>query len=881
MYRLKDILDSSTECSSCGRSRRLVEAYSESAIKGFLDRFKEQADDLNINIDEKEIRTLIKIFDRTKEGLPSDKRDLTKWKLPELMRFATKGAAGKKISDEEKIEITPDVVYHNDDDSIVIYNGSTEGNCIKFGRGEQWCITRSSFPNYRYSSGRSYPTFYLAKNKNLSDSDKLSFVAIQVKDPKQTSESNRYVYTNRKNSPHESESMSLEKLKSEVPWLKDIPNLQSILKYIPLSTAEKVSHEYRNNPLTYKEWTKLPFAVKEQYLVVRKERDEFFQDITNEKFVNTYLKNFPDILKFVAETPGIVDKQLLLQNLDIFPDSARKSIVANLGDGIDTEKLGSSEIPFDVKKLLVRQNKWKLKPDEKVYMADNGDTIVKLTVGDDVKMGLYQAEDDFPNVKINKRTSRYLLDYPELDKLPFSNLVDLSEKGVLDKEVIDKVIANAKKDPNSTITVKDTKDGEVIIDSSNLQAYKVKDGKLTKATSFEDPGVKDAFQASMENDEFKKNAINIAARATDPLPSSLSFNTLSDIIDSVPLSQRTVPVMLNRGYEPQNGFVYVDTSTGEPVINFMKADPRTGSEYFDIIKTLRRNGRKINTRMDAAEVPQYFEILRARGKQFSDNEILSIMRDKGSYSNFIRKFATSNPPVDPNNVYKIVYDENSRTIYLVNTVNRRESKKLNPQTGNLVGAMLSQGRYNELLPTQQQPQQAAAAPGQPAAQGQQPARTYYQQPAPTGDVNILQTMQQLGASAQFARIPDNDRRRLNITNGAPLNPRVDGGARRRNQLLGNAGRVEAAYAALTSRIYVIRLTNGTQVISIKVYPGNREYLLIPGQRAYQVDEPNQLLALLRQNNLAEMKKYLVNSYIDSNPGGLEELKQILRKHTTQ
>jgi hypothetical protein len=186
-----------------------------------------------------------------------------------------------------------------------------------------------------------------------------------------------------------------------------------------------------------------------------------------------------------------------------------------------------------------------------------------------------------------------------------------------------------------------------------------------------------------------------------------------------------------------------------------------------------------------------------------------------------------------------------------------------------------------LLPTQQQPQQAAAAPGQPAAQGQQPARTYYQQPAPTGDVNIPQTMQQLGASNQFLRIPDNDRRRLNITNGAPLNPRVDGGARRRNQLLGNAGRVEAAYAALTSRIYVIRLTNGTQVISIKVYPGNREYLLIPGQRAYQVDEPNQLLALLRQNNLAEMKKYLVNSYIDSNPGGLEELKQILRKHTTQ
>jgi len=142
-------------------------------------------------------------------------------------------------------------------------------------------------------------------------------------------------------------------------------------------------------------------------------------------------------------------------------------------------------------------------------------------------------------------------------------------------------------------------------------------------------------------------------------------------------------------------------------------------------------------------------------------------------------------------------------------------------------------------------------------------------------------MQTLNASEQFARIPEGDRRRLNVTNGAELNRRTDGGARRRNQLLGAAGQVEAAYAALTSRIYVIRLTNGTRVISIKVYPGNREYLLIPGQRAYSLDEPNQLLALLRQNNLAEARKYFIRSYLDANPGNLEEVKEILRQHSNK
>jgi hypothetical protein len=86
-------------------------------------------------------------------------------------------------------------------------------------------------------------------------------------------------------------------------------------------------------------------------------------------------------------------------------------------------------------------------------------------------------------------------------------------------------------------------------------------------------------------------------------------------------------------------------------------------------------------------------------------------------------------------------------------------------------------------------------------------------------------------------------------------------------------------SSLLSRIYVIRLANGTNVISIKVYPGNREYLLIPGQTALQLNEPNELLTVLRQRNLAEIRKYLINSYIDANPGRLDELKQLLRNNT--
>ena len=87
--------------------------------------------------------------------------------------------------------------------------------------------------------------------------------------------------------------------------------------------------------------------------------------------------------------------------------------------------------------------------------SNNSMIIVKLKLGDDISVGLYQAEDDYPTVKLNKRTSKYLLDYPELDKIPVRNLIKLTQDEVIDKSVLDKVLEQAKTDSNSAIVVKD------------------------------------------------------------------------------------------------------------------------------------------------------------------------------------------------------------------------------------------------------------------------------------------------------------------------------------------------------------------------------------------------------------------------------------------
>ena len=309
---------------------KLNEAYAPSVMTKLMDKFKEEADDLNIEINDEQLKKYIERFDVLKNSPKVTEKDLFKYSLSQLIRLVT---SSKGAETAETVDITPDVVYHNDDNTIIVYNGSKEDNCVRYGQGERWCITRGSYSNYRYNENRSYPTFYLANNSNLSSDEALSFVAIQVRDPRTTSENQRYVYTNRKNSPNESSPMSFSQLVREVPWLNEIPNIQQVLRYIPLSTGEKVTQQYKNSSIGIREWIKLPFDVKQQYLVVRKGR-QLFDDISNDEFLSKYLPKFPQLAEFISITPGIIETEELLKHLESFSNSDRRSIIANMRDKV-------------------------------------------------------------------------------------------------------------------------------------------------------------------------------------------------------------------------------------------------------------------------------------------------------------------------------------------------------------------------------------------------------------------------------------------------------------------------------------------------------------------------------------------------------------------
>jgi len=883
--------------------------YSEGAIKQIMQQYRDEADDLNIKITDDQLKKYIERFDVIKAGLISKGKstDIVKQgtggklevilPLSKLIKLVT-ASKGADIEDEKEDD-TPDVVYNENNKTI--WNGSKEGNCITYGRNEKWCITRGSYSNYRYSSSKGYPTFYLAKNNNLPDSNPLSFVAIQVRDPEETRENSRYVYTNRSNRPYESNSMGFSKLLSEIPWLREIPNIESILKYIPLTSKEKITQKYSSNEIGIREWMKLPFEIKKQYLVIRQGRSELFSDIDRKIFVKNYLPEYPQIAEFIAITPDIISPITLLANLESFSPQDRRSITSNLQQKLSTTYLDKEIFPFSVKKLLVTLDKWDIKSNERLYITNDGKAIVKLKFSDeDVSIGLYTEEDDYPKIKLNQRTSKYLLDYPELDKIPFNTMLKLVSKDVISKELLDKVLDDAKKDPNSAIIVKTLEDGtDVLVDSNSFVSYKIKGDKIDKV-SFTDEDIQKVFADAKDNEGFQQNALSLIQDAINDndnaLPVSLDKEAFTSVIKSIPYDKRTVT-------NQNNNFTIIVPENSEHTFILKSKDiknyGRTSLDaYFigdeDNWREFKRYGRSLNKE----DWKAYFDFLRNQNIVYNDNELINTLKSSGYGGNINSKigFIEAAPPVDQNNRYVPVVANlggpMQRTVHLLlNKQNPRESFKLSDNSGKLVKANVSSSLAAMLLGTA-----ATTTPGTPVAAtptgrrgrpagGGQPRAAAPAAPAAEGDVNVSTVMQNAELSTAFMRLPRADYRRLAVGNATIVNPNGDRGAARRNNQLGDRGRVVVVVALPSgSKIYIIRLANDQRIASINIQPGNRNYLLTGnanGNVMLPLNSPSELLQALQQRNLAEMRRYLTQEYLANNPEQLEEVRGLLQQHIAE
>jgi hypothetical protein len=846
----------------------LKEAYAPSAMSKLMDKFKEEADDLNVQITDDQLKAYINRFDQLRGSAKIQEKDLFKYSLSQLIKLVT---STKGVQEpEDAIDVTPDVVYN--ENGLTIYNGSKEDNCLTFGAGERWCITRGSFGNYRYDSNRKNPTFYLVKDTNLPDSDKKSFFVVVV------GNDNTYKASDRSNNDVGGRATEWDRWEGWNFVEQNFPSvrgLRDVFKYIPLSSSEKINQSYKNKAISIREWIKLPFTVKEQYLVVRKNRG-LFQDVTDDEFVEKYLPKYPQIANFIATNAGIISNVILAKNLEKFSNQDVKSIIANMRDKIELKYLTTDDIPFEVKKFLVKYDKWDIKPDERLYITKDGSTIVKLKLGDNISVGIYQAEDDYPNVKLNKRTSKYLLDYPELDKIPVRNLIKLVQDEVIDKNVIDSVLEKAKTDPNSAIVVK----GDIIIDSNSFASYKI-DGDKIEQVPFDNEEVQAIFDEQKENEGFQQNALSLIDPRS-PIPSTIDKDAFISILRATPLENRIIE------YDGNPSVVLTTQSPEHPIV--VQNDAR-GTNSFQITGWYGRDGdwRRRDGVGSYSNDPEIyrsiFSYLRQKGQTYNDGTLLQGLINVGRSYNargVIKAIIEAGIPMAENSMYKpIIYQDKP---YLVNTQNPRASNTVSDQTGKLVKANIPSALAARMLGNAAPPAvaQAAAATGRrgrPAGQPNAPRPAAA--PAAAGDINVAQEMEAIGLDTAFLRLPRPILRKLNVTNASRVAPNGDRGAARRNNQLGNRGQVGRVISVGASKIYIIRLSNGQIIASINVQPGNSNYLLFgnaTGNTAVPLGSPSDLVQALTQRGLAEHRSYIMNEYLSNYPEHKNEVKNLLKKH---
>jgi hypothetical protein len=849
--------------------------YSEGEMKRLITQFKEEAEDLNIQVSDEQLKKYIERFDVLKNSPKVTDKDLRKYSLSKLIKIVT-ASPGAEVDNEDEEDSTPDMVYREGD--ITIWNGAKQGNCITYGAnqpmqgGSRWCITQpggSYFGRYRYGSDYRYPTFYLAKNDALPDSDKLSFVALQVLD------NGEYKFTNRANNPGMEGPFSWDELNRRIPWLSSIPNLKNILKYIPFSKSEKEKEVYKNSPVSIKQWIKEPFSTKKQYLLIRAGTSQLFSDISNDLFISKYLPQYPQIATVIAGTTGIIDVERLIPQLDKFSKQDQVSIAKQIRNKFKLS-IFNQDIPFDLKKFLVKTDKIGLESNQRIYVTKDNQSIVLLTLGDDIKVGLYTEDDEYPNIKLNQRTSKYLLDYPELDRIPLKNLLKLAEDEVVSKEFVNSILDKAKKDSNSALIVKPVEGGEIILDSNSFSSYKMdENGKITKIP-FDSEEVQQILSDSKDNEGLQNSVIGVLLDLQN-IPETVDRDGLLSVVKAIPYSKRITP----------DGRIVMVTD--DPNISMFSLDPnsinnlRPSYIWGDVNGNWRRRG--TGDWIDSIPAWQsYFTYLRSINRSYNGNELQRILKTDGGRRAIAAKkaFIRANPPITDDSIYRPVM--NGDTALLINLQDPRSSFKVSDSTGKLNQASISSPLARQLT-GQGQPAagQVAAQVGGVARRGRPAGQPNAPQPvaAPAaGNTNVGAYMQAAGIMNGFMDLPRTILRKLNVNNARGVSTANNRGASRRQNILGNAGRVISSVEVGPSTIYLIRLPNGSSVASVVVQPGNGHYIITP-QSAYQLESPSQLLQALQQRNLAEIHQYLVNEYMERNPEQLTEFKELLRKHINE
>ena len=159
----------------------LLLEYSEGLIKKIIQKYQSEQPGLS----DEDIRTGIIEFDKIKDKLDSNKRDITKYNWNTLQSTiqsnqSTRIKAGK--INKNNVEGDVNLVYNKD--NIRVYKADSKKACVKYGNGYSFCISARSkdnqFDYYRYGNDDDIPAglpyFVFDDNKSFAKNEDGNFI---------------------------------------------------------------------------------------------------------------------------------------------------------------------------------------------------------------------------------------------------------------------------------------------------------------------------------------------------------------------------------------------------------------------------------------------------------------------------------------------------------------------------------------------------------------------------------------------------------------------------------------------------------------------------------------------------------------------------------
>lgn len=793
--------------------------YSEGEIRYLIDKFKEEADDFNIEISDEELKKSIERFDQLKNSPNIKEKNLRKYSLKQLLKIVKSVPSGD--TDEE--DITPDVVYN--ENGLIIYSGHKEGNCVKYGSGEKWCITQTNFPAYRY--GDYETTFYLVKDTNKEKTAEDSFFVIHVLN------NGSYKWTGRSNSPGESEITDWSGIENAFPVLR---GLQSIFKYIPLSNKEKTAKKLGSEGITFRKWaTDLDLEEKKAYMVKRRHQD-LFTDIDLDTFLKK-LPSFDKIAEFISKNPYVLKNNSLFtdnitflleifKNFDVFKPNYQKSILANVRSKIDPKILYEDKYPFSVKKMIVQMDK--LSSNKTLYYIHNDDIIVRISTYPNISIDLIGDDFDYKDIKLNSRTQKYLFDYPDLDKISLLKLkrAIYDNNLTIDKEKLKKVFPSQEIDGR-----------EVILDKNNLQVYSLDDLKSIEGGS----DILIPFVNQLLNDPKNQNILH--QKLITGQFDKIDYEIINKIYESIPEDKRKI----------NNTVLYKDDSGIYVFWDPTKFTPNTNP----ISVTLTNQKSIIDPVLDLDLLKKEFEAYRAFNIGLTDEKLKDILENT-EVGRTLQQFIQAEPPMARGSKYIPKIINNIKVLY--NTVNPRYSEAYTSE--HIPGRRGRRGRnvlkWKQFNASEIQPAAAqgvhigAGRRGRPVGGGVPAA------PVPQAALGQETVAQVLRTNDIYADTTNLALSRIFQAPAEEVPVYSDRGASRRDRVIRN-GRVTKVLRVGQSAVYIIEFNNGHKIASVAIQPNALHFICFE-DRIQQIQRANELEQVLQGLNLEE-QKYIIKEFL--------------------